>query len=1040
MRTRRLRAEEIYRDELGPFIEGMDEVTAAHLMPTKRLRKAVNVFFDDKIGACLKRFGKQQISTFPTANPPRDAFVLTRSDGTEYLLVSDGVSLYVTTDLTTYTLLITGLDSDGFLEFEIAENKVWITNGIDYVMSYDGTDLIVYDREAEGTVEAGSSATQIVDSARTEADDYWNKRKIVITSGTYAGVLYGTVTDFVQSTNTMTISGFGGQAPDVGSTYKVGLIMPRGSVIRYLKGRLFLGATPENLSEIRFSEIADPDTGEFINIDNPRAFPPQNQIAVAQHDGDRIWTFSPVLDDVFLVSKKSSVYRIDEDQIFLFAPKLIENFVGSVFPNSWQVKKGLLVFLGTEKSGYVDFYVSDLVRVKPLYTDGRMKLSFSEIRQAVPIRKYITKATTEQFNTGDISDTCDTTSGVLKPKNFNFTSFWNEVLKAKSNVAVGDNEGNVNIKAQPEWTLKYDGDVLPENASPSWQVLTDGALIKSVLSGIYIIKDQVDAVRQKVHEFKLNNIFDSTKNVLVNTKFKNQILPLFPSPQFFNNVCRSIVSVSTGSYKVELEIYKELTLKTTADVLVNGILVGQINRNTFFEWAILVKPDGTYKIWKDGVLFNSGTANTTVNNILSLQHRSTISTFGQIGGNASTEFDWAYFQNIIDTDIPDTLPQSGTIDIVLDYTRTPDGFGKFYYEATLNGGTVTIQSASSDDDIIYSSLQSLSNGQEPGVDNSTPVKRYLKVRFTLTSIGIALGPVITNFLAGFLWRSKALQIGQNISDWKNFLSNITTPTGTFLVTKIRLAKTITTPQESDFGAWQVIVDGNDIGTILSDTSLPPPPSESRWVDVKVEGNPSASGLSPQLDNFTLNWVEGAVESIPVRSIIFENRYYLIAAQATTGFNDRVFMLDKNNGWYIFEGWNLNTMVAFSGLILGMASDSNKIFQHFIENKYDDDGVAIDSYIDLPEIDFGPSRFSLWELMIENASQSTLKVYVKKQGDSVWTFLGNLDFTKHNTQKIRAPFGTITKQLSIRIQNNTIGENVDVRVVGYRGIGMPEDYN
>lgn len=1051
MRVRRIKPDEEYRNEIGPFNNGMDEVTAAHIIPPDRCRNAVNVLFDDKIGAILKRFGKTKVSDFPGANVPRDGFVFTKSDGTQEALISDGISLYTTIDFINYTLLIDGLNDEGFLEFEIADSKVWMLNGIDPVMSYDGNDLIIYDREATGVVEAGSSATQIIDTAnRNEADDYWNKRKIVITSGPNAGVLLGTVTDFVQATSILTISGFGGVSPAEGDTYKVGLIIPRGKVVRYLKGRLFVGATPNNFSEIRFSEIADPDTGEFINIDNPRAWPATLQIAVTQHDGDRIWTFSPVLDDRFLVSKRNTIHRIEEDQTFLFTTKLVSNFVGSIFPNTWQEKKGLLTFLGTEQSGYIDLYVSDLVRVKPLHKEGRMKLSFADIRNSIPKAKYINKSTTPEFDAGDVSYSCDTSGGVLKSKSFNFNSIWNNALKTKSNIAIGDNEGEVNIKAQPNWTFKYDCDELPQDANPPWIVTTDPYLDKKILSSKYVVEKNYDSLSDsKKQEFLVNktiqsntitqnNVFDTTKDVMLATKISTYYSP----QQFPANIgfCKNTLKISTGEYSVNLEFYVPAS-GAYSKISINGVEISNIDRN-LHQWNILIKTDGQYKVWLDGVLFDSGTAESSSDNILSFKHESRVT--GQlltdIGGYAKSEMDFIYFQNIIDTDIPNTLPQSGTLDISLDYTRAPDNFGKLFYDAELNGGTIVMQTASSDDDIIYSSFESLNNGEEPGVDNATVVKRYLKVRFTLTSVGIILGPVISNFLAGFFYRSKALNIGSNISAWRNFLSDNTIPIGTSLITKIRLAKTIDVPLEGDYGPWETIVAGNNIGTILSDLVLPPPAGEGRWVDVKVEGSPNASGDVSELDNFVINWVEGATANLPIRSFIYENRYFLITAQASSQYNNIIFVLDKDNAWCKFIGWNLNAMLAFGGLMIGLSSNSKDIAQYFIADKYDDDNEIINAYVETGEIDFGPSRFSLIELMIENALPTTLKVYYKKQGDTDWISMGELDFSKHNTCKIRASLGTASKQFSFKIQNDNPNEGMDVRVIGYRGIGLPEDFD
>jgi hypothetical protein len=76
------------------------------------------------------------------------------------------------------------------------------------------------------TADGALDGTTVIDTTRTEADDYFNNMKLKITSGDYAGE-ERTVIDWVQSTGTFTVSpAFSGQIL-AGTTYEVGIYLPR---------------------------------------------------------------------------------------------------------------------------------------------------------------------------------------------------------------------------------------------------------------------------------------------------------------------------------------------------------------------------------------------------------------------------------------------------------------------------------------------------------------------------------------------------------------------------------------------------------------------------------------------------------------------------------------------------------------------------------------------------------------------------------------------------------------------------------------------
>ena len=254
------------RVRLGPWLGGIDEKSAPWAIPDGKCADAQNLLLDEMAGYTVKRNGSRKLTTFSTGNAARDGYVFNKTDGGTYLLASDGAELDYTTDAANQSgwhKLIDGLNSDGFMEFETAEDKVWMSNGVDPVMSWDGTTLFIYDREKTVTIDNSTIGTTTVKNTQlTEANDYWKGQKLVFTTGANIGTVV-TVTGFVNSTNTITFTPAisGGATTD---RFKVGLIIPMGRSLRVYDSRLWIGSDSTNPAELRFSQLTDPNTGADI--------------------------------------------------------------------------------------------------------------------------------------------------------------------------------------------------------------------------------------------------------------------------------------------------------------------------------------------------------------------------------------------------------------------------------------------------------------------------------------------------------------------------------------------------------------------------------------------------------------------------------------------------------------------------------------------------------------------------------------------------------------------------------------------------------
>ncbi len=1102
--------------DLGPWDGGIDEKTEPGALGANFLHAAENVLLDEVPGVVTKCWGSKKVAEMPTGVPARFAYEYKKNDGSTYFLVSDGAELYATKDMVAFgTALITGLDETAYLQFETIDDKCWIMNGSDFTMWFDGTDFEVMDREygnaTPAVTDAGTSSTQIIDAALPNdpitpaSTAYWVNRRVVIVSGTYAG-MEGLVTAFNPATHKLTIEGFDND-PGSGVSYMVGLIMVKGAVLRARGIELFVGCTSENGSEVRFNRTDDPDTGIRMHVDNPRAWPANYQIVITQNDGDKVYSFSPVYRDRVLVTKGTAIYRLEADSTRIYVPVLVSQEVGCRYPDSWVVKGELLHFLGSERSGLLDMYVTDMVSVKPLHKDGNLVPSFQNMFKSEKNYKYRSRASTDDFNTGDVSTFCETKNGKLECRTVATKSDWDDVMVAAENVSARASveTDSVVLDGIPAWPQKYECNELPTAASPVWTKYATGEKTESIVAGkLLTAVGGIGAGR--LHYFR-NNVFSSIKNTYACFRAKGVVS---------GNITGSIdFIVQNGSKQIKAQLMFGLRLMR---LYVNSVNQGDVDFSDYKTVNVLLDKNGKGMVYVDGVKLWSGDAIAAAENTTEGYTNNAIVYAATAFGATNLYLDFIYEDadfDLLTTEMPATLPTTGTVVVKLDYTRAPESYGAVWlgmghdYTGTVGvvidpthftdtslpgeddfwlgrlgtaltgatagrsqlvaafnattkiitiagsgsftpvqgdtyqinrGGSFTIQTQSSDDDITYSALASLYNGQIPGTANATPKKRYLKLVITMTRQDCANGPELVSLICGFLWRMKAIQVGSNITAWRNFISDTTTPSGAQLEMRIRLATTIATPLEADFGTWRPITNSNDIGTILSDTP-PPKAGEGRWLDVKVEGGIGALALSGYLENFSLNWQEGGAVGanlgLVVAAFMYKKRLYLTGMSAVATANDSLFVLDTRKAWTKFTGQNINRLISFNGQIYGLSSLDENIKQMEVEGSYSNDAAPIVGFIEPGAMDFGHQRVELQAVKVGSVGiNSTVEVLTSYEGDT-WVSLGTLVFTGDGTKILRVARGRIGKQHFFRLKGSA-AEGLAINLFKVAVVALPEE--
>lgn len=999
---------------IGPW-RGMNEKVAPDTLPAGVAADLQNVLLDEIPGMAVTRQGSRKLTALPSGLPPRDSYVFTKRDGTAYFLVSDGVNLYYSTDLSgAYTLIVGSLNSDGFMDFETAENKVWMTNGVDPVMSWDGTTLLTYNRTRTVTnASSAVSSTTIQNTDLTEADDYWNGMKLVFTSGANIGTVV-TVTDFVAATDTLTftpaVSGI-----LVGDDFIVGVSIPKGARTRYWDGHLFMLCTPDNQAEFRFHEISDPDTGEVMTIDNPRAWPAENELALNILDQEKLFGISPILRDRVLVAKASGLWRLERDPLTVYRLELVSRAIGSRFPDTWAEKNGLLYFLGQERDSYPDVYKTDMLSVVPVDPDGGVEPTLRALRQPNAVQSSRTFTSQADFDTGTKSTGALTASGQLgiSPSLPAYTS------GASTDTALpGGLVGYNGLLGNVNWTNRYDAatNLTPVASSPVWAETGAWAAAGGVLSPAGSGLGE--------NSFSRTGVFASTDHSIMSVRVK--VGPA-GSTSFY-------MRLANGARTAWFSIYYDTGAGLwrygwSGDGGYTASGSAPFDTTDYRILTLQLLTDGTFKFWVDGTLTKSGTGYATSTNEVRIA-ASTANSF--VADPALTTiarvatFTKAFWGAACNTGVPNTIPVTGNFVVQYDFTRAPVALRRFYYAATLHGATVTLESWTSDSSDFSTGNDAagylaFNNGDQP----TSAIKRYMRVRVTITTADIMGAPDITAVYAGMLWLSPGIQVGSNIGAWRTFLATLVTPAGTAQTIHIRRATTAAAPAEGDYGSWFALASGDNIGTILADGT---PPS-SRWVQLKVEQGPSSAGAVPYVDSLLVQWNEGSSGNLPVRAVVHKKRYWITAASSVSSVNDTIIVVDRNDQWTKFSGLGLNGMLHYKGNLYGLDAGDAKVAILDLADVYNDDGAAIDAFLITREEGLGAPqlrkncRYSYLHGGRSSASWTLTTAY-KRSGDS--DFTGSGTFTvPDDGRDVRQnfPVGTVAKTIQRRYRCNTLDQKM-----------------
>ena len=124
----------------------LNTVASPSRLPSGHSPDNQNVWMDEKPGSVVTANGYVKLGTIPSNNPVTGLIhYFKASSGVSQIVCTDGQNVYWTTDYTNYTTIKTGLSAFFQLRGKVIRDKLWLTNGSDPVMTWDGSTLTELD-------------------------------------------------------------------------------------------------------------------------------------------------------------------------------------------------------------------------------------------------------------------------------------------------------------------------------------------------------------------------------------------------------------------------------------------------------------------------------------------------------------------------------------------------------------------------------------------------------------------------------------------------------------------------------------------------------------------------------------------------------------------------------------------------------------------------------------------------------------------------------------------------------------------------------
>lgn len=131
------------------FSGGLNNYKASVYLDKNESPDLLNVVIDEPLGTLSQRNGYTACGSIPSGLTATNLYEYAKTNGSKLLIVTDNATIWQTADCVNFSTITTGLNSLGTPRFATIIDKLWITNGYDYPMTWDGATLTTLNGESE---------------------------------------------------------------------------------------------------------------------------------------------------------------------------------------------------------------------------------------------------------------------------------------------------------------------------------------------------------------------------------------------------------------------------------------------------------------------------------------------------------------------------------------------------------------------------------------------------------------------------------------------------------------------------------------------------------------------------------------------------------------------------------------------------------------------------------------------------------------------------------------------------------------------------
>jgi len=917
---------------LNDFSGGLNTFVAPQFLNDNEVQDCQNVLFDEKIGSVVKRNGYSLKSTLPVNEAVLRLFNYTKSNGDIYIIAQvSSFKVYQTRDFQTWTLVPTTDSLTGLADFAVFEDYLWITNGVNEVRIFDGTNVWILDGR---TYSSGSVPT--------------NETLPYVT-------------------------------PNV----------PRGKYITVLNDRIFIANTPDNNSEIRFSNFYN-TAGASINAYNKNAWPAINQLAVAQDDGSMINGIAVYFNRLVCFKGSGnirSMYAVVGTSPTNYTIVNIPTIYSTLYHYSAKIYKGILTFLGQDN--IYGFNGSTVVKMSQ-----KIENIIKTIQQVLV--RFLQRIITGQndWEAGTLSElaTQGYASGTTQlPQNFEDTTTadFNQGTLSEIAVVSGDDYGDGAIKIA-DASLKVE-------TTDTQNAYFDREAAQRVYFSNTVVIARIDAL---VNTFGLSLLYaDSDCDIYSDNNGEIGSLLYSGLGNSFSKTNNTWQWRTVGALNYNQWI-----------VLPAGYYWIKISQSGGFWWGIGYNNNNPYPY---GRVYYYGD-NTYYDN-----YDLVIRIYGLSG------------EPVFDSRVYDTGCKDGvhswpslvfaprgvdyylgnsacSFDLYIGTSNNPSSGYTWYYLATFNSDTNTP---------TYNMP-------------STPPNRYIKYRVKLK--GVRQNVESLTYPLPYIKRVvlQPANSGSFISP-KYYLSSVTAY-AVFLADYQKNSQTLNlyiraaaTEAGIDTATWHSI-DNGQVPNELTGSAV--------YAQLKAEFSRSAGANSPVLNSMTIQYYTGGLPTQQAVAWIWKDRYLLFCAQSGSSANDIAFVIDKNGAFTKFTGISIASLADYGQeLLAGSSQNDGKIYTLFPEGVYSDNGTAIDAYFITKSLSFGSfdHQKAIKHIWVDAQQTSNYTLKVDYSLDSfpaktlTATIVQNGFFNWRFNILASGPDNARGKLLKLKFYNNNNNETFDI---------------